>query len=108
MSRDGLKRTAPVTFAAGLAALVAGAMDPTVRAAAQTPLGTGTPSPSLGVPEAPVGHRQPRPADLPPSVQKEEQTYAPVQDNTPARRRTEKDKDQGGALGQIPSICVRC
>jgi hypothetical protein len=28
--------------------------------------------PQGGVPEAPVGHRQPRPQDLPPSVQRQE------------------------------------
>jgi hypothetical protein len=106
MSRDGLKRTTPVTFAAGLAALLAAATDFTAIVAAQTQPGAGTPGPTLGVPEAPVGHRQPRPADLPPNVQREEQSNAPVQDNPPARRNSEKD--QGSALGQIPSICVRC
>ena len=36
------------------------------------PLGAQTPSVG-GVPQAPVGHRQPTPSDLPPAVQKEEQ-----------------------------------
>jgi hypothetical protein len=58
----------------------------------------------LGVPEAPVGHRQPKPSDLPPAVQREEQSNAPVvQDNAQARR----NRDDGG-LGQLPTICVRC
>jgi hypothetical protein len=60
----------------------------------------------LGVPEAPVGHRQPRQSDLPPNVLREEQSNAPVQDNAQARRKS--DKDQGGTFGEIPSICVRC
>jgi hypothetical protein len=47
---------------------------------AQGALGQSAPSPSGaqtgplgGVPQAPVGHRQPTPGDLPPAVQKEEQ-----------------------------------
>ncbi len=72
---------------------------------AQSPLPPGGMSP-LGVPEAPVGHRQPRQSDLPPSVLREEQSNAPAQDNAPARRSSEKD--QGTTFGQIPSICVKC
>ncbi len=72
---------------------------------AQGPLPPGGVSP-LGVPEAPVGHRQPRQSDLPPGVLREEQSNAPVQDNARAQRKS--DKDQSTTFGQIPSICVRC
>ncbi len=58
------------------------------------PLGAQAPS---GVPQAPVGHRQPTPSDLPPAVQKDEQpnplgnplpqaeTQPPAQPTTPSR-----------------------
>jgi peptidoglycan hydrolase-like protein with peptidoglycan-binding domain len=76
--------------------------------------GTG----GLGIPEAPVGHRQPKPADLPPSVLQEEQGNVPAPDNPPAapnnaRARGGSKRDSGstgntGAYGQIPSICTGC
>jgi peptidoglycan hydrolase-like protein with peptidoglycan-binding domain len=72
----------------------------------------------LGIPEAPVGHRQPTPADLPPSVRQEEQGNVPAPDNPPAaqsnaRARGGSKRDSGstsntGAYGQIPSICTGC
>jgi hypothetical protein len=89
-------------------------------------LGTGAGAqglinPSLGVPEAPVGHRQPTQADLPPSVRQEEQGNVPAPDNPPAasnnsRTRGGSKRDSGssgnarntGAYGQIPSICTGC
>jgi hypothetical protein len=40
------------------------------------PLSGSQPSTATGVPQAPVGHRQPTPADLPPAVQKEEEPGA--------------------------------
>jgi hypothetical protein len=65
-------------------------------AVAQSVSPLGTPAPSVGgVPQAPVGHRQPTPADLPPAVQKEEQpnplgnsqpqTQSQSQPETPSR-----------------------
>jgi peptidoglycan hydrolase-like protein with peptidoglycan-binding domain len=72
----------------------------------------------LGIPDAPVGHRQPTPADLPPSVRQEEQGNVPAADNPPAaqnnaRARGGSKRDSGstgntGAYGQIPSICTGC
>jgi hypothetical protein len=76
--------------------------------------GTG----GLGIPEAPVGHRQPTQADLPPSVRQEEQGNVPAPDNPPAaqnntRARGGSKRDSGsapstGAYGNIPSICTGC
>jgi hypothetical protein len=103
MARNGLKRTTSVPFAAGVATVIAAGTIFAAISVAQTPQSTGTPSPSMGVPEAPVGHRQPRPSDLPPSVQREEQTNAPAQNNPPRRR----DR-QDSTFGQLPTICVRC
>jgi len=83
--------------------------------------GTGTGAQGtggLGISEAPVGHRQPKPADLPPSVLQEEQGNVPAPDNPPAaqnnaRVRGGSKRDSGstgntGAYGQIPSICTGC
>ena len=71
-----------------------------------------------GIPEAPVGHRQPTQSDLPPSVRQEEQGNVPAPDNPPAaqnnaRGRSGSKRDSGttpstGAYGQIPSICTGC
>jgi hypothetical protein len=76
--------------------------------------GTGGP----GIPEAPVGHRHPTQADLPPSVRQEEQGNVPAPDNPPAARNNARarggsNRDSGstgntGAYGQIPSICTGC
>ena len=72
----------------------------------------------LGIPEAPVGHRQPKPADLPPSVLQEEQGNVPAPDNPPAAqnnvrvrggsKRGSGSTSNTGAYGQIPSICTGC
>jgi peptidoglycan hydrolase-like protein with peptidoglycan-binding domain len=72
----------------------------------------------LGISEAPVRHRQPKPSDLPPSVLQEEQGSAPTPDNPTAaqnnaRPRGGSKRDSGstgntGAYGQIPSICTGC
>jgi hypothetical protein len=74
-----------------------------------------------GIPEAPVGHRQPTQADLPPSVRQEEQGNVPAPANPPAaqsntRGHSGSKRDSGstgntpstGAYGQIPSICTGC
>ena len=72
----------------------------------------------LGIPEALVGHRQPKPSDLSPSVLQEEQGSVPAPDNPTAaqnnaRARGGSKRDSGstgntGAYGQIPSICTGC
>ena len=49
------------------------------------------PPPPPGIPEAPVGHRQPRPSELPAETRREENT-------APARPATDL----------LPSICVKC
>jgi len=60
---------------------------------------TPTPPPSagstLGIPQAPVGHRQPTQSSLPPSVRKDE-------DTTTTGRGTVDD------LGPLPKICRNC
>ncbi len=105
----------PHLWAAGVAALLALPV---------AGLGTGAGAQGtggLGIPEAPVGHRQPTPADLPPSVRQEEQGNVPAPDNPPAaqnnaRTRSGSKRDSGntgstgntGAYGQIPSICTGC
>ena len=65
-----------MTFVAGLGVLlIAGTGVPSVALAQDNPaLGTTTQpaKPQGGIPQAPVGHRQPRPQDLPPSVLREE------------------------------------
>ncbi len=103
----------PRLLAAGVAALLA---------APVAGLGTGAGAQGtggLGIPDAPVGHRQPTQADLPPSVRQEEQGNVPAPDNPPAaqnntrarggsKRDTGSTGSTGGAYGQIPSICTGC
>jgi hypothetical protein len=48
------------------------------------PLQGPSTSGAAGIPQAPVGHRQPTPRDLPPEVRREEQSNA--QPPTPAQR----------------------
>jgi hypothetical protein len=56
-------------------------------------IGASPPPPTVsGIPQAPVGHRQPRPSDLPAETRREESTNAP---NRPA-------------TDLLPSICVKC
>jgi GNAT superfamily N-acetyltransferase len=72
----------------------------------------------LGISDAPFGHRQPKPADLPASVLQEEQGNVPAPNKPPptqtsARVRGGSKQDSGstgstGAYGQIPSICTGC
>jgi hypothetical protein len=103
MTRENLRSvsSASIAFAAGIsfATIVA----------AQSPLGAQDPvAPSLAppaIPEAPVGHRQPRPSDLPPSVQREEQGNVPARGNAPVRGNADKEQS---IFGQLPTICVRC
>jgi hypothetical protein len=76
-----IARTAGTTFVAGLAFLLmsgAGLAQNNVRpgtdAGGNSAPRLDAPSPGAQgrIPEAPVGHRQPRPQDLPPSVLREE------------------------------------
>jgi peptidoglycan hydrolase-like protein with peptidoglycan-binding domain len=92
------------------------------RLVGSTGLGTSTGVPGteglVGIPDAPVGHRQPTQADLPPSVRQEEQGNVPTPDNptkaqtnTRARsgsKRESADTPSTGTYGQIPSICTGC
>jgi hypothetical protein len=105
----------PGLLAIGLAALLAGPV-----AGLGTGAGAQGINPSLGIPEAPVGHRQPTQADLPPSVRQEEQGNVPAPDNPPAQgnahSRSGSKRDTGstgnntgtGVYGNIPSICTGC
>ena len=68
----------------------------TLNSPGTLPLSPGAQAPSGGIPEAPVGHRQPRPSDLPANVRREENTNAPPQ-----------QQDRSG-LDSLPTICVRC
>ncbi|HZP71503.1 MAG TPA: hypothetical protein VFB29_16325, partial [Pseudolabrys sp.] len=52
---------------------------------------TPPPSASKGIPQAPVGHRQPTQRSLPPAVRKEEDATKP-----------------SDPLGPIPNICRNC
>jgi hypothetical protein len=78
---------------------------PGIVQAQTTPL---SPPSGLGnIPEAPVGHRQPRQSDLPPNVQREEQNNElPLP--TPRDQTTRREKNDGSTFGQIPTICVKC
>ena len=77
-----IARIARTTFVAGLPVLLvagAGLAQNNARPPGTDAIGTPPPrldAPSPGaqgrIPEAPVGHRQPRPQDLPPSVLREE------------------------------------
>jgi hypothetical protein len=58
------------------------------------PLSPGQPSPNVGsrsgVPNAPIGHRQPTPRDVPPEAQ------------------SRPPSEGGGSPFQIPNICTNC
>ncbi len=70
----------------------------------------------LGSPEAAVGHRQPKPADLPPLQEEQGHVPAPrqpaaAQNNARARGGSKRDSESTGntgTYGQIPSICTGC
>src|SRR5215467_12108465 len=116
-SKNLLQSLRPRLLAAGVAALLA---------APVAGLGTGAGAQGTGglggIPEAPVGHRQPTQADLPPSVRQEEAGNVPAPANAPAQNqnnthsRSGSKRDSGstgntigtGAYGQIPSICTGC
>ena len=69
----------------------------TLNSPGTLPLSPGAQPPSAGAPEAPVGHRQPRPSDLPANVRREENANAPPS----------QQQDRSGLEG-LPTICVRC
>jgi hypothetical protein len=69
----------------------------TPNPSAVSPPPSGSPGLAAGIPQAPVGHRQPRPSDLPPDVNREENANAPPRD-APSR----------SAIDSLPTICVRC
>ena len=82
MARDNLNCIiwTRVAFATGLLAVIAIGTSFATVAIAQD---TIAPSLAPTVVPAPVGHRQPRPSDLPPSVQREEQVGGPAQGTAP-------------------------
>ena len=65
-----------------------------------SPLAPGQTSPGSegrsAIPNAPIGHRQPTPRDLPPDVLDREQPRQPP------------ERSQGGSPFQIPNICTNC
>ena len=71
-------------FVAALVALIMGGTDLSSVALAQgNPTPRSNPAPRLepqGRAESPIGHRQPRPQDLPPGVRREEGTRTPEQE----------------------------
>jgi hypothetical protein len=85
MAQENLKCI--IVFATGLALIATGTSFATVAVAQDT----ATPSLAPTSPSAPVGHRQPRPSDLPPSVQREEQGNGPAQGNVSARDNAGKE-----------------
>jgi hypothetical protein len=58
-----------------------------------TPTPPASTGPATGIPQAPVGHRQPTQSTLPPAVRKDEGTTG---------------RDTVDPLGPIPSICRNC
>jgi cell division protein FtsN len=62
--------------ATGLASVASAQSNPTPRPETPAP----RPDTQGRAPEAPIGHRQPRPQELPPSVQREEGTRTPDQE----------------------------
>ena len=90
MARENLKCVvcARVAFTTGLLAMIAAGTSFATVAVAQD---TVTPSLAPTILPAPVGHRQPRPSDLPPSVQREEQGSGPAQGNVSARDNAGKE-----------------
>jgi hypothetical protein len=58
-----------------------------------TPPPPASPGAATGIPQAPVGHRQPMQSTLPPAVRRDE--------DSPGRTVTDP-------LGPIPSICKNC
>ena len=53
--------------------------------------------------QAPIGHRQPRPSDLPPDVQRDEQLDAQATQTQPQKQAP----DRRASAGSVPTIDVR-
>jgi hypothetical protein len=77
---------------------------------------SGPQTPSVGgVPQAPVGHRQPTPADLPPAVQKEEQLgekpwptpQAQSQDQSTTKQSQDQSPKKSGSRSRRQSVAIR-
>jgi len=87
-----------VTLAAGLATLMLASAELSVKAAAQSnspPLSTSRQSRDQVRDRAPIGHRQPRPQDLPPGVRRDE-------------RRTTGITSEDRKLDKKLEICRKC
>ena len=86
----------PVTFSVPVLVLlgsVAAAQEQRRDSPGPTPTPPASAGPATGIPQAPVGHRQPTQSTLPPAVRKDE--------GTPGR-------DAVDPLGPVPSICKNC
>ena len=91
-------RLRTVTLAAGLATLMLASAELSVKAAAQSnspPLSTSRQSGEQARDRAPIGHRQPRPQDLPPGVRRDE-------------RRTTGITSEDRKLDKRLEICRKC
>ena len=86
----------PMTFAVPVLVLlgsVAAAQDQRRNSPGPTPTPPASAGPATGIPQAPVGHRQPTQSTLPPAVRKDEETTG---------------RDTVDPLGPVPSICRNC
>ena len=91
-------RLRAVTLAAGLATLMLANAELSFKAAAQLsspPLSTSRQSGEQARDRAPIGHRQPRPQDLPPGVRRDE-------------RRTTGITSEDRKLDKKLEICRKC
>ena len=108
MTRDNLKciMYARVAFTTGLLAVIAAGTSFATVAAAQDSV---TPSLAPTILPAPVGHRQPRPSNLPSSVQRDEQGNGPAQGNVLARDNAGKEPRSTGdrASSAVPAFDVK-
>lgn len=86
----------PMTFAVPVLVLlgsVAAAQDQRRDSPGPMPTPPASTGPGTGIPQAPVGHRQPTQSTLPPAVRKDEETTG---------------RDTVDPLGPVPSICRNC
>ena len=68
---------------------------------------TSLPAPDARM-QAPVGHRQPRPSDLPPSVQRDEQLNPPSAQPQPAETQPQSQTpNRGTRAANVPTIDIR-
>jgi hypothetical protein len=93
----------------------AGPTAPSSLAPPTTPVAPGAAATSPGSPaiQSPIGHRQPRPADLPASVQREEELSPPAKtiatSTTPTTRTKVSNERSGSARGRsaVPAFDVK-